>query len=80
MKITNNEYDIIINALKIESLRVLPKYQNEIEALRHKIIKEYSRIAEKNTQEGMTPEEEEIYPSRLNTEYGGDAGGGEEME
>ena len=29
-----------------------------------------------NTEEGMTTEEEEIYPSRLDTEYGDSSSGG----
>ena len=43
-------------------------------------MKEYDRIAEKNIEEGMTKEEEELYPSRLNTEYGGSKDATETME
>ena len=43
-------------------------------------MKEYDRIAEKNIEEGMTKEEEELYPSRLNTEYGGGKDGNKEVE
>jgi len=34
----------------------------------------------RNMAEGMTKEEEELYPSRLNTEYGGEPSGNKEME
>ena len=43
-------------------------------------MKEYDRIAEKNIEEGMTKEEEELYPSRLDTDYGGNEIGNKGME
>ena len=66
MKITNSEYDTIIRALDCYS-----DYAKEADALKSKLMKEYDRIAEINTSAGMTADEEELYPSRLNTEYGG---------
>ena len=78
MKITNREYYIIIDALRTLILKV--EHSREVEILRDKIMKEYDRIAEKNTEKGMTSDEEEIYPSRLNSEYGGYISGGKEME
>ena len=66
MKITNSEYDIIIRALDCYS-----DYAQEADTLKTKLVKEYDRIAEKNMAEGMTADEEELYPSRLHTEYGG---------
>ena len=79
MKITNSEYDIIIRALSAYS--DIMKYgaskpnhwntKEEADVLKGKLQKEYDDIAERNMAEGMTTEEEELYPSRLNTEYGG---------
>ena len=66
MKITNSEYDTIIRALDCYS-----DYAQEADTLKTKLVKEYDRLAEKNIAEGMTVDEEELYPSRLNTEYGG---------
>ena len=47
-----------------------------IDNLIHRLENEYGRLAKKNTEEGMTAEEEEIYPSRLDTEYGDSSSGG----
>ena len=82
MKITNNEYDIIIRSLStlISYGKELESYHKEAKVLKGKLMKEYDEIAERNIEEGMTTEEEEIYPSRLNTEYGGNPIGGEEVE
>jgi|TARA_R100000482_G_C5092445_1_gene131533 lambda repressor-like predicted transcriptional regulator len=66
MKITNSEYDTIIRALDCYS-----DYAQEADTLKNKLVKEYDRLAEKNMAEGMTADEEELYPSRLHTEYGG---------
>ena len=75
MKITNSEYDTIIRALDCYS-----DYAQEADTLKVKLVKEYDRIAEKNTAEGMTKDEEELYPSRLNTEYGGEPNGNQKVE
>ena len=69
MKITNSEYNMIIGALEQMSGDIY-RTQTEIDVLVSKLKDEYNRLAIKNTEEGMTPEEEEIYPSRLNTQYG----------
>lgn len=66
MKITNSEYDTIIRALDVYSA-----HAKEADTLKAKLVKEYDRLAEKNMAEGMTADEEELYPSRLHTEYGG---------
>jgi len=66
MRITNSEYDTIIRALDCYS-----DYAQEADTLKTKLVKEYDRLAEKNMAEGMTADEEELYPSRLHTEYGG---------
>ena len=47
-----------------------------IDNLIQRLKNEYGRLANKNTEEGMTAEEEEIYPSRLDTEYGDSSIGG----
>jgi hypothetical protein len=72
MKITNNEYDIIIRAINtlISQQKELDSFVKDAKVFRDKLMKEYDRIAEKNIEKGMTKEEEELYPSRLNTEYG----------
>ena len=82
MKITNNEYDIIIRAINtlISQHIELDSFVKEAEVFRDKLMKEYDRIAEKNIEEGMTKEEEELYPSRLNTEYGGSKDATKTME
>ena len=36
-----------------------------------KLRKEYNRLAEINIADGMTTDEEELYPSRVYDEYGG---------
>jgi len=71
MKITNSEYDTIIRALDCYLHYFTSDYANEADTLKTKLIKEYDRIAEINTSEGMTADEEELYPSRLHSEYGG---------
>ena len=82
MKITNSEYDIIIRSLStlISYGRELKSYHREAEVLKNKLMKEYDEIAERNMAEGMTTDEEEIYPSRLNTEYGGNPNGDKKVE
>ena len=88
MQITNKEYDTIIRALKHYSdmmkygASISNHLQNEKDAniLRNKLEKEYDDIAERNIANGMTADEEEIYPSRLNTEYGGSPSGNKEVE
>jgi len=70
MKITNSEYEWIM--IGLDSARE-QNYNDNIRAIDNLIKKlknEYERLAKKNIEEGMTKEEEEIYPSRLNTEYG----------
>ena len=74
MKITNSEYNMIIGALEQMSGDI-SRTQTEIDVLVSKLKDEYNRLAIKNTEEGMTPEEEEIYPSRLNTQYGDSTSG-----
>lgn len=69
MKITNSEYDIIIGALETASEEYLTQ-RTQIKNLLKKLKDEYRRLAIKNTEEGMTAAEEEIYPSRLDTNYG----------
>tara|TARA_R100000329_G_scaffold151220_1_gene146465 strand:- start:814 stop:1062 length:249 start_codon:yes stop_codon:yes gene_type:complete len=73
MNITNNEYDIIIRAIDslVDEHKELDSYVSDAKLLKEKLMKEYERIAKKNIEEGMTQEEEELYPSRLNSEYGG---------
>ena len=82
MKITNNEYDIIIRSINslVSQHTELDSFIKEAKILRDKLMKEYYRIAEKNTEEGMTKEEEELYPSRLNTDYGGNEIGDKRVE
>lgn len=75
MKITNSEYDTIIRALDCYS-----DYAQEADTLKTKLVKEYDRLAEKNIAEGMTVDEEELYPSRLNTEYGGTPNDNQKVE
>ena len=75
MKITNSEYDTIIRALDCYS-----DYAQEADTLKTKLVKEYNRLAEKNIAEGMTADEEEIYPSRLHTEYGGTPNDNQKVE
>lgn len=75
MKITNSEYSMIIGALEQTSGDISHK-KNKIDALVNKLKDEYNRLAIKNTEEGMTAEEEEIYPSRLDTQYGDSSSGG----
>ena len=82
MKITNNEYDIIIRSINslVSQHTELDSFIKEAKILRDKLMKEYDRIAEKNVEKGMTKEEEELYPSRLNTDYGGNEIGNKGME
>tara|TARA_R100000231_G_C5328379_1_gene165584 strand:+ start:1041 stop:1268 length:228 start_codon:yes stop_codon:yes gene_type:complete len=75
MKITNSEYDTIIRALDCYS-----DYAQEADTLKTKLVKEYDRIAEKNMAEGMTADEEELYPSILHTEYGGTPNDNQKVE
>ena len=75
MKITNSEYDTIIRALDCYS-----DYAQEADTLKTKLVKEYDRLAEKNMEEGMTADEEELYPSRLHTEYGGTPNDNQKVE
>tara|TARA_R100000781_G_scaffold93915_1_gene58388 strand:+ start:224 stop:481 length:258 start_codon:yes stop_codon:yes gene_type:complete len=82
MKITNNEYDIIIRSINslVSQHTELDSFIKEAKILRDKLMKEYDRIAEKNVEKGMTKEEEELYPSRLYTDYGGNEIGDKGME
>ena len=82
MKITNSEYDIIIRSISalINYGKELESYHKEAKVLKDKLVKEYDRIAEKNTAEGMTKNEEELYPSRLHSEYGGSPNDNQKME
>ena len=82
MKITNNEYDIIIRSINSLISQHLEHdlFIKEAKVFKDKLTKEYSRIAEKNVEKGMTKEEEELYPSRLNTDYGGNEVGDKGME
>tara|TARA_R100000008_G_scaffold86636_2_gene80591 strand:+ start:545 stop:793 length:249 start_codon:yes stop_codon:yes gene_type:complete len=82
MKITNSEYNIIIRSLStlISYGKELSSYHKEAEILKGKLEKEYNEIAERNIAEGMTTDEEELYPSRLNTEYGGEPSGNKKVE
>ena len=76
MKITNSEYKWIM--LGLDSAKE-QNYDDNIRAINNLIQRlknEYGRLAKKNTEEGMTTEEEEIYPSRLDTEYGDSSSGG----
>tara|TARA_R100000808_G_scaffold9913_1_gene26890 strand:- start:13388 stop:13627 length:240 start_codon:yes stop_codon:yes gene_type:complete len=79
MKITNSEYTLIIDSLENE------KHESnfaskQIDNLLSRLRKEYNEIAERNLAEGMSPEEEEVYPSRLYSEYGGKPIGDREVE
>ena len=72
MKITNSEYGYIL--LGLESLCENKSWSHaakeSIKSLRSKLKAEYTRLAKKNIEEGMTSAEEEIYPSRLDTNFG----------
>tara|TARA_R100000734_G_C3210468_1_gene25817 strand:+ start:256 stop:474 length:219 start_codon:yes stop_codon:yes gene_type:complete len=71
MKITNSEYGYIL--LGLDAMigdRSWAGDKKAIENLSSKLRKEYNRLAKKNIEEGMTSAEEEIYPSRLNTDFG----------
>ena len=70
MKITNSEYDFILTGLINLRRKLNDSNSKAVRNLIHRLEGEYSRLAEKNMQEGMTSSEEEIYPSRLNTTYG----------
>ena len=82
MKITNNEYDIIIRSINSLISQHLEHdlFIKEAKVFKDKLTKEYSRIAEKNVEKGMTKEEEELYPSRLDTDYGGNEIGDKRVE
>tara|TARA_X000001388_G_scaffold61816_1_gene47462 strand:- start:171 stop:398 length:228 start_codon:yes stop_codon:yes gene_type:complete len=75
MRITNSEYDTIIRALDVYSA-----HAKEADTLKVKLIKEYDRLADKNMEKGMTKDEEELYPSRMNTEYGGTPNDNQKVE
>tara|TARA_R110000824_G_scaffold217210_1_gene403752 strand:+ start:242 stop:478 length:237 start_codon:yes stop_codon:yes gene_type:complete len=74
MKLTNKEYNLIVDSLKTRySLSGKAKDGEEIKNIISRLEKEYSRLAKENIDNGMTSKEEEIYPSRLDSEYGGDS-------
>tara|TARA_R110002020_G_scaffold58750_4_gene160978 strand:- start:11731 stop:11952 length:222 start_codon:yes stop_codon:yes gene_type:complete len=72
MKITNSEYGYIL--LGLESLCKTKSWsmstKKSIKTLSNKLKNEYNRLAKSNIEGGMTSAEEEIYPSRLNTDFG----------
>tara|TARA_R100000781_G_scaffold83136_1_gene51170 strand:+ start:60 stop:287 length:228 start_codon:yes stop_codon:yes gene_type:complete len=70
MKITNSEYDFILIGLTNLKRRLSESNSKAVKNLIDRLEKEYNRLAHKNMEEGMTSAEEEIYPSRLNTNYG----------
>ena len=70
MKITNSEYKWIMIGLDSAKEQNYDENIRAIDNLMKRLKNEYERLAKKNTEEGMTAEEEEIYPSRLFTEYG----------
>jgi len=82
MRITNSEYDIILDSLEVLKKSLEPKFTkvNLIDSLVKKLKNEYVRIAEINTSTPMTKEEEELYPSRLDTDYGGNEIGDKRVE
>tara|TARA_R100001015_G_C4566899_1_gene125662 strand:+ start:420 stop:668 length:249 start_codon:yes stop_codon:yes gene_type:complete len=82
MKITNSEYYIIIRAINtmIHYHKELDSYIQEAQVFKDKLMKEYDEIAVRNMEGGMTSDEEEIYPSRMNTEYGGSPIGDKKVE
>ena len=80
MKITNNEYEVIIRSLKAyrdiikissTSVKATRDSLKEVDSMIDKLRKEYNRLAEINIADGMTTDEEELYPSRVYDEYGG---------
>jgi len=78
MKITNAQYELMIRSLKghSASLRWATdsldlNERKETDTLIDKLMKEYQAIAMRNRKSNMTSREEELYPSRLNDEYGG---------
>tara|TARA_R100001530_G_scaffold25612_1_gene20660 strand:+ start:911 stop:1144 length:234 start_codon:yes stop_codon:yes gene_type:complete len=70
MKITNSEYKWIMIGLDSAKKQNWDENTKAINNLMKRLENEYGRLAKKNIEEGMTAEEEEIYPSRLDTEYG----------
>ena len=70
MKITNSEYKWIMLGLDSAKKQNYDENIRAIDNLMKRLKNEYERLAKKNIEDGMTAEEEEIYPSRLNTEYG----------
>ena len=70
MKIPNSEYKWIMIGLDSAKEQNYDENIRAIDNLMKRLKNEYERLAKKNTEEGMTAEEEEIYPSRLDTEYG----------
>jgi len=76
MKITNSEYKWIMIGLDSAKEQNWDENTKAINNLMKRLENEYGRLAKKNIEEGMTAAEEEIYPSRLDTEYGGSSSGG----
>ena len=77
------KYGLFTGSTSITTDASKPNHCNireEADILKGKLQKEYDDIAERNMAEGMTTEEEELYPSRLHTEYGGSPNGGKEVE
>ena len=58
----------------------LDSYIKEAQVFKDKLMKEYDEIAERYMASCMTSDEEEIYPSRMNTEYGGSPIGDKKVE
>jgi len=76
MKITNSEYKWIMIGLGSAREQNWDENTKAINNLMKRLENEYGRLAKKNIEEGMTAEEEEIYPSRLDTQYGDSSSGG----
>ena len=76
--LTNMDHENSLD--RIETTSRLNALSKEIDNLLSRLKKEYNEIAERNLSEGMSPEEEEVYPSRLYSEYGGEPIGNREME
>jgi hypothetical protein len=77
VKIVNSEYDTIVLGLRLlkQSLKTLGEYHDSnkinVDALIDKLKREHDRLALKNSEEGLSSEEQEIYPSLLYSDYGG---------
>jgi hypothetical protein len=86
VKIVNSEYDIIVLGLRLlkQSLKTLGEYHDSsklnVDALIDKLKREYDRIALENSEENLSSDEQEIYPSRLYSDYGGGGDGSREVE